>query len=326
MRTWTALYPALARRHHDSDGLPVQHTWFYPGEAYRAEYLDGLSDMCRSGLGEIELHLHHGHDTPASLRGRLADALENFNRHGALITQGDPPVRTYGFIHGNLALDNSMADSALCGVNDELQILQEAGCYADFSMPTAPAQSQTRTINSIYYAPDDHDVPKSHDTGTDVEVGKKNAGGLLVVQGPLALDWRRRKFGLLPRIDNAEISGSYPATPARLKRWARMHIHVRGRPEWVFVKVSCHGAEERHFDALLGGGAERMYASLEARFRDRRDWRLHYVTARELYNIIKAAEAGHGGNPGEFRNFLISPYRNQPAARPERPEHRAQPV
>ncbi len=138
--------------------------------------------------------------------------------------------------------------------------------------------------------------------------------GLLLIQGPLALNFRRRKLGLLPRIDNAEIMGHYPATPDRIRRWVRQHIHVRGRPEWVVVKASCHGAEERHFEALLGDDAHRMYSYLEAAFRDRAGYRLHYVTARELYNIIKGAEAGLEADPGAFRDFLIPPYLNRPVA------------
>jgi hypothetical protein len=37
------------------------------------------------------------------------------------------------------------------------------------------------------------------------------------------------------------------------------------------------------------------------------------VTARELYNLAKAAEAGATGDPGAWRDFVISP---PPAARP----------
>jgi hypothetical protein len=324
MQAWIDGYQKLAGRHWDSDGILPQHTWFYPAENYRAEYLEDLSRLCRMGLGEIELHLHHGHDTAASLRRHLEDALEKFNRHGALITQGEPPMRTYGFIHGSMALDNSMGDPRWCGVNNELQILQETGCYADFSMPTAPAISQTRKINAIYYAVDDPDTPKSHDTGVDAQVGVKGRDGLLIIQGPLALNWRRRKFGLLPRIDNAEITGTYSATPDRIRRWVRQAIHVQGRPEWLVVKVSCHGAEERHFGALLGQDAERPYSYLEAQFRDRNGFSLHYVTARELYNIIKAAEAGCEGDPGDFRNFVIPPYLNRPAVASDRRESRGE--
>lgn len=312
MLAWTEGYPKLAARHWDSDGVPPQHTWFYPADAYRADYLEALSGMCRVGFGEIELHLHHGHDTSDTLRARLEEALEKFARHGALITQGEPSARVYGFIHGNMALGNSMRDPRWCGVNNELEILLETGCYADLSLPTAPAVSQTRKINSIYYAVGDPDTPKSHDTGIDAEVGKKARDGLLIIQGPLSLNWRRRKFGLLPRIDNGHITGQFPGTPDRVRRWVGQHIHVKGRPEWVVVKVSCHGAEERSSGALLGMEADRMYSHLEVNFRDHVDYRLHYVTARELYNIVKAAEAGCDGDPGDFRNFLLAPYRNRP--------------
>src|SRR5207249_9682648 len=86
------------------------------------------------------------------------------------------------------------------------------------------------------------------------------------------------------------------------------HVHVKGRPEWVFVKVSCHGAEDRSRDSLLGVTADEMYTDLEKECRDRSGYRLHYVTARELYNIIKAAEAGLTGDPGQYRNYVIPPY------------------
>jgi hypothetical protein len=83
MRTWLTEYPRLTARHWDSDGVPPQHTWFYPAEAYQAEYLDQLNRLVAQGLGEIELHLHHGNDTSASLRAKLEEGVARFNEHGA---------------------------------------------------------------------------------------------------------------------------------------------------------------------------------------------------------------------------------------------------
>src|SRR2546423_10767374 len=162
MRDWLDRYPTLAARHRDSDGRPPQHTWFYPGENYEPEYLDGLVRLCQQGLGEIELHLHHGYDTGETLRGKIRKALADFAKHGALVTQGELARPAHGFIHGNMAFDNSRDDPSLCGVNDEITILKETGCYADFSLPTAPCVSQTRKVNSIYYATDDPLRSKSH--------------------------------------------------------------------------------------------------------------------------------------------------------------------
>ena len=308
MRDWLDRYPKLASRHHDSDGRPPQHTWFYPGENYEPEYLDGLVGLCQQGLGEIELHLHHGHDTEETLRAKIRKAILDFSKHGALVTGEVPQRHTYGFIHGNMALDNSMNDPSLCGVNEEITILKETGCYADFSMPTSPAISQTRKINAIYYAKDDPRRPKSHDTGVDVKVGRSPSGDLMIVPGPLGINWHSRKWGILPRIENAEIQGSNLPTQERIRLWMKLHIHVKGKPEWVIVKVSCHGAEDQNRDALLGEPADRMYSYLEKEDRDRPGYALHYVTARELYNIIKAAEAGMTGDPSLYRDYVIPPY------------------
>src|SRR5207247_2261842 len=103
----------------------------------------------------------------------------------------------YGFIHGNMALANSRKDPSFCGVNEEIRILKETGCYADFSMPTAPCVSQTRKVNSIYYATNVPGLPKSHNWGVDVETGRPPSGDLMMIQGPLAFDWHNRKFGIL---------------------------------------------------------------------------------------------------------------------------------
>ena len=308
MRAWLDGYPRLAKRHSDSSGRPPQHTWFYPIEDYRSKYLDGLVDLCQQGLGEIEVHLHHGHDTSETLQQKLRQGLVDFSKHGAQQTQELPPRTTYGFIHGNLALDNSRLDPTFCGVNDELTVLRQTGCYADFSMPTAPCVSQSRKVNAIYYATDDPGQPKSFDTGVDVEVGGRQVGDLLLIPGPLSFNWHSRKWGIFPKIENGEIQGSNPPSVERVQVWVDQHIHVKGRPEWVFVKVCCHGAEKENWEALLGEAAEEMYRSLEARYRDQRGYRLHYVTARELYNVIKAAEAGKTGDPGLYKNFSIPPY------------------
>jgi hypothetical protein len=313
MRSWVDGYPALAFRHKDSEGRPPQHTWFYPADAYNGEYLEGLVQLCRQGLGEIELHLHHSHDTDKGLRAKIAKALKDFERHGALITQESPPRHVYGFIHGNMSLDNSYGPQ-FCGVDNELTILRETGCYADFSMPTAPCISQTEIVNAIYYATDDPMKPKSHNQGIEMEVGKEpKDSGLPIITGPLGFNWARRKYGIVPRVDNAEIQETSPPSAKRILTWVREHVHVKGRPEWVYVKISCHGAEDRNHDVLLGRQADKMYSDLEEAFRDNPAYRLHYVTARELFNIAKAAESGRTGNPIQYRDFLIPPYQTHAA-------------
>ncbi len=305
---WCRDYRALASAHRDADGHPPQHTFFYPEEEYLEEHLQKIAELCAEGHGEIEIHLHHDNDTEANFRttiSRFNDLLHD--RHGALPRDPRTGQLRFGFIHGNWSLDNSRADGRWCGINNELILLRELGCYADFTLPSAPSDTQTRMINAIYYATDDPLRPKSHDTGERVRVGGKATGDLMIVQGPLGLNWRERRFGLIPRIENADVRRNCPPTPARVDAWVRTGIHVEGRPEWIFIKVHTHGTQERDMDTLLGDAAHAMHAHLERVYNDGDRHVLHYVTAREVYNIIKAAEAGKDGNPDAWRDFELPP-------------------
>src|SRR5262249_32930073 len=58
VRAWVERYPELARDFRDGDGRPPRHTFFFPGEQYERTWLDALGRLARSGLGEVELHLH----------------------------------------------------------------------------------------------------------------------------------------------------------------------------------------------------------------------------------------------------------------------------
>lgn len=313
VEAWMSGYTEAVQGHFDADGKCPQHTWFYPFDEYRPAHLEKLKELCAAGYGEIELHLHHDNDTPEGLYQKIEDAKQEFSKYGALITSGQNPIHTYGFIHGNWSLDNSRKDGKWCGVNNELQILSETGCYADFTMPSAPSETQSRKINSIYYATDDHERPKSYNTGVNVEVSKKPSGDLMIIQGPLCLNWRKRKALILPGIENGNIASDNPPTSHRVDLWIKQHIHVRGRPDWVFVKVYTHGAQDRNYEAFLGteGLLSRLYSYLESAYNDGDKYMLHYVTAREMYNIIKAAEAGEWGELDHYRDYIVPAYANK---------------
>jgi len=259
------------------------------------------------------MHLHHESDTPEGFEEKLETAKAEFSRHGAFITKESPAKFAFGFIHGDFALNNSRERGRWCGVDNELRILRRAGCYADFTLPAAPQAAQTRKINSIYYAKDIPGKRKSHTKGVDVRVGGGSSGDLMLIQGPLALRWVKRKWGFFPGIESGCILGNNAGAPDRIDLWVGQNIHVKGRPEWTFVKVHCHGAQEDDEDALLGEKASEMFGYLEKKYSPERGYRLHYVTAREMYNMVKAAEAGREGDPWTYRNYLIKRYRNTPA-------------
>lgn len=305
---WCADYRALASSHRDADGRSPQHTFFYPEEEYLEEHLGKLATLCAEGYGEIEVHLHHDDDTAENFNKTMQHFIKLLHeRHGAMSRDPQTGQLRFGFIHGNWSLDNSRSDGRWCGINNELILLRDLGCYADFTLPSAPSDTQTRTINSIYYATDDPLQPKSHNTGVPVHVGGQAVGDLMIMQGPLALNWRERRMGIVPRIENADVRRGCPPTPARVDAWIRAGIHVAGRPDWLFVKVHTHGTQERDMDTLLGPQMDAMHAYLEQTYNDGQRYMLHYVTARETYNIIKAAEAGHAGNPNDYRDFCLPP-------------------
>jgi hypothetical protein len=290
---WVREYPRSVAGIGDSRDRPPQHTFFYPVEEYNPELVEKLAGICRQGLGDAEVHLHHDNDTAAHLRDTLEKSKEAlFCGHG-LLRKDERGEITYGFVHGNWALCNSRPDGRWCGVNNELTVLRQTGCYADFTMPSAPSLTQTVTINSIYYATDRPPRPKAHDVGIPAQVGlAPPEDSLLLIQGPLAIDWRRRKWGVLPRLENADLHGGFPPTMARFDLWLRARVGVVGRPNWIFVKLHTHGAPERNASMLLGEPMRAFHQALAAYAAKSPCLRYYYITAREMADLVHQAERG----------------------------------
>jgi hypothetical protein len=301
VRSWCGGYKLLAGRHRDADGCVPQHTWFYRYDYPNPGCLQALSECTFRGFGEVEFHLHHGHDTAHSLAARLQTGLDWFSSFGALNTAEAVPRRRFGYVAGNSALDNGAGDDALSGCDTELSVLREAGCYADFTFPSIGSPAQPRQTNSIYYAREDG-RPRSYDTGVPVRVGGQPQGDLMIFQGPSSIDW---EGGL---VDDGSLENTSPAHPRRLASWLAGHVHVVGRPEWVFVKLTTHAMQNRA--SFLSAATDEMFSAMEY-FWNKPPFRLHYVTAREAYNIVKAAEAGYAGNPNDYRDFEVPPPANR---------------
>jgi hypothetical protein len=303
---WVRDYPARFAGFRDSDGRPPRHTFFFPMEEYDPGHLDALAELCRAGFGEVEIQLHHDRDTAENLRATLLKAQELLaRRHGLLPCDRRTGRTAYGFVHGNWALDNSRPDGRWCGVNNELDILRETGCYADFTYPSAPSPTQPRKVSSIYYAVDDPQRPRSHDRGLDVGIRPAPPDGLMLIQGPLVLNWRRRRWGLIPRIENGCLQGSQLPHIDRLDLWLKARVQVPTRRDWFFVKLHAHGAEEYSHEALLGEAMVRFHRELADRALREPNFHYHYVTAREMYNLIKAAEEGCKGTVADALDYHL---------------------
>jgi hypothetical protein len=305
---WACEYPRLFERFRDADGRPPRHTFFYPIEQYDAAELDTLGELCARDFGEVEIHLHHEGDTAETLRERLLRGRHLLGeRHGFLSRNRATGELAYGFVHGDWALDNSHPHGKCCGVNDELTVLHETGCYADFTLPAAPDPAQTHKINSIYYARGVPGRAKAHDTGTDVGTGSAPDKALMLIQGPLLFDWGSRKWGLVPRLENGCLQKSQPPAPRRLDLWLKARVQVPTRPDWFFVKLHSHGAPEWNQSAVLGEPMVELHRELARRAAADPRFKFHYVTAREMYNLVRAAEAGWTGSVGAARDFELVP-------------------
>src|SRR5678816_2408224 len=149
VEAWCKLARATGDAVRDHDGTRFRHTNFFPAEQYERALLEMLADLQATGHGEVEVHLHHGIDHPdtaANTRRLLTEFRDLLAcEHGCLSHDGLSTQPRYAFVHGNWALANS-AGGRFCGVDEEMEILAETGCYADFTLPSVPFQSQVRRI------------------------------------------------------------------------------------------------------------------------------------------------------------------------------------
>lgn len=307
LKRWCKEYPVLADPWRDDDGQPFRHTYFYPAEQYDRELIDRLAEHCRNGWGEIEIHLHHGvrePDTSENTRRILCAFRDALVKHGCLSRFDGNGLARYAFVHGNWALANS-ADGSFCGVDSEMEILAETGCYADFTLPSAPSRAQVGKINSLYECTMPLNTKAPHRHGRDLQQGRPPTTFPLIIQGPLRLSFvRRGGKWLTPRIENSAVTTANPPTLERLRLWRQMNITVRGRSDWVFIKLHCHGMDPRDEAAMLGAPMREFLKEITSASRSAGQY-VHFVTAREMVNIILAACDGRDGNPSDYRNYRL---------------------
>ena len=305
---WARLAARIGNRVRDHDGSGFRHTYFYPAEQYNARLLDRIAELQAQDLGEVEIHLHHGvqePDTAANTRRVLEEFRDLLAyEHKCLSREDRNRAPMYAFVHGNWALANS-SRGKYCGVDSEMQILADTGCYADFTLPSAPDVSQVPRINALFQCGHPMSESRPHRSGPNVKVGPPPKLPLIFT-GPLVFDWTRRNGGLpMPRLDNGALTANYSLNMGRLARWEGAHIGVLGRPEWIFIKLYCHGFFESDQPAMIGSDMTRFLEEALENSERTRQFRLHFATAREAFNIAMAAIDGKTGHPGQYRDYRL---------------------
>jgi hypothetical protein len=319
---WIELARATGETVRDVDGKPFVHTCFYPAEQYHGPLLDRIAEMEAEGLGEVEIHLHHGvekPDTAENTRRELLDfrdaLAEDHRCLSRMDGKGDP---MYAFVHGNWALANSMSNRC-CGVDNEMEILAETGCYADLTLPAIPFESQSAILNSIYECKGPFDQKASHFKGSRLRVGDRPKLPFLLT-GPLVFNWRRRKHGVVvPRIEDGALAGNFPLEPGRFDDWLKARISVIGRPDWIFIKLYCHAFFDHDQPVMIGEDCKRFWLDLLNRSERTGEFKIHFATSREAFNMIMAALDGREGDPHQFRDYRLQQIRKERAynGRPE---------
>jgi hypothetical protein len=320
LKKWCQEYPAAVGAWRDDEGLPLRHTYFYPAEDYDESLIDRLAEHCHSGWGEIEIHLHHGvesPDTSENTRRKLVEFRDALAARSCLSRGNGVGGPRYGFVHGNWALANS-DHGRFCGVDEEMQILADTGCYADFTLP-APSSAQIAKINALYECALPLNQRAPHRRGFALQWGRPPKTFPLVIQGPLMIDFGRPKRAwLFPGIESGELSGTNPPTLRRLRLWQEANVTVQGRPDWLFIKLHCHGLSPYDEPAFLGEPIQDFLRELVEGRPNRAEYRLHFVTAREMVNIILAACDGREGEPADYRDYrfrlIQAPFRNLQAS------------
>jgi hypothetical protein len=288
---WRRRWPEIAARNVDSTGRPAQYSFFYPEEEYKPRLMDLLAEMVHAGLGAVEIHLHHDRDTQAAFLERTQRFVACLaNAHGLLQRVDGRPM--FAFIHGNWALDNSSPDGRWCGLNNEITLLRDLGCYADLTMPSGDHATQVHQVNSIYWAIDDPLRPKSHDRGPIVEAGRWEPGDLLMIPGPIGPRWEPGRWR--PKLEAGELAHRDPATPRRVRGWLDMAPRVGAD---IFLKLHTHGTQERTRAALLGGVLDETFRLIADECR-RRGIALHFATAWDLREAVERAARAVPVAPG----------------------------
>ena len=317
-----ATIPRCSGSFRDSDGRTPRHTFFYPIEEYDAEHLDALAGLCRAGYGEVEIHLHHDNDTAENLRETLAGGPGSLPIPSwpARPRPEDRPAR-FRLHPRQLGAGQFAARRPMVRRQQRARRPARDGLLRRFHVPLGPqpdpaAQDQQHLLRDRRSpaAPLARPRDRRRDrAGTrrwpDADPGPARAGLARPPLGPVPAHRERLSPGQ---------SAAAHRSPGPLAQGASPGP---GRPDWFFVKLHAHGAPESSHEVLLGEPMVRFHQDLADRARRDPDFHYHYVTAREMYNLVKAAEEGWSGTVAEALDYHLV-WERRPAGDSDPSAHR----
>ncbi|MDR0305742.1 MAG: hypothetical protein LBI42_02775 [Chitinispirillales bacterium] len=291
--TWGREYSRFASEHRDSQGRQPVHTFFYDESGYNPRFVDTLYKMCKAEIADVEILLRQKNDTSESFKRKLEgfrDVL--FHHHGLLRRVGEDKI-FFGFIYDGSAQSSSQLQKQFYDLKQKSLILKECGCYADFTFPSTPDTAQPPVINSIFFSDTADTKNNLYERGCRASIHNWSEEDLLIIQGPLGVNWRNRRLCLFPRIETGEISSRNRFTPHRAKLWLDTPAQIEGAPGHIFLKLHTYGAVDSTVRYLFGeSGMHDLYGYLEKTFHCNQGFFLHYVSAYEMYRRVQAVCQG----------------------------------
>lgn len=285
VRNWQKAYGDLLEGHADSRGRCPKHTWFIEPSQLGPEAREQMAHWPERSWGEIEFLFD------PSKQGGAEELRESIGREAELLREmGACPQGRFVAARGGAALTGGLQA-------EEVAELLHAGCQADLSFPALGSPAQPANVNRIL---DLH----THSGEVVFDVARADnsppAESLLLLPGPTHIGLTLGVF------DGGTIGPGDPPYIWRIYHWLAAHVHLPGRPNWVFFVIHGSTASDPSRRMLLGKPLDRLWTAMEERFKSP-GHRLHYVTAREAVNIARAAQAGRDGNPSDYRDFRTPP-------------------
>lgn len=303
VRRWIGESARLREEFPAAQAFSLKHTFSLPPEEASAAWAPELAALCRVAGCEIELAPPRDAKSAAGLRRERIEAGKERLAQSGWLGRDRSGAARFCFVH-------RAEGSSAFGLGDQAGMLRDAGCAASFPFDLKPGVVPEEFENSlVYFLESEAAGPRQGLRRVRAERETRGADrtGLLVAPPPFCPEAGRKTFGFKPEIDQGEIGAAALPTADRLHRWLDCRLTVEARPNWLFVVLHTDGFSPENASMLFGEPMRDFHRKLRSIAARDRTLCLHGVTARELVNILHAAEAGHSGNPLQFCDFRYLP-------------------
>jgi hypothetical protein len=119
----------------------------------------------------------------------------------------------------------------------------------------------------------------------------------------------------VPRLEDGALAQNYPLTMDRLHRWRGAGIGVKDRPDWIFIKLYSHAFFDWDQDLMIGEQMKSFMGEVLEFAEKSGEFKVHFASAREAFNMVAAAVDGKEGSPGAYRDYKLRQIMHGPSTK-----------